>query len=41
MGQDIGGVTPQNPRLHDVLRLMEPMQLLQVRQGVRRTGWPD
>ena len=35
MGQDIGGVTPQNQRLHDVLRLMgglEPMQLLQVRQ---------
>ena len=35
MGQDIGGVTPQNQRLQDVLRLMgglEPMQLLQVRQ---------
>ena len=33
MGQDIGGVTPQNQRLQDVLRLMgglEPMQLLQV-----------
>ena len=35
MGPDIGGVTPQNQRLQDVLRLMgglEPMQLLQVRQ---------
>ena len=35
MEQDIGGVTPQNQRLQDVLRLMgglEPMQLLQVRQ---------
>jgi len=35
MGQGIGGVTPQNQRLQDVLRLMgglEPMQLLQVRQ---------
>ena len=35
MGPDIGGVTPQNQRLQDVLRLMgdlEPMQLMQVRQ---------
>ena len=35
MEQDIGRVTPQNQRLQDVLRLMrglEPMQLLQVRQ---------
>ena len=35
MGQDIGGATPQNQRLQDVLRLMgglEPMQLLQVRR---------
>ena len=37
MGQDIGGVTPQNQRLQDVLRLMgglEPMQLMQVRQVI-------
>ena len=37
MGPDIGGVTPQNQRLQDVLRLMgglEPMQLMQVRQVI-------
>ena len=42
MGQDVGGATPQNQRLQDVLRLMgglEPMQLLQVRQVLReQTG---
>ena len=35
MGPDVGGVTPQNQRLQDVLRLMgglEPMQLMHVRQ---------
>ena len=35
MGPDVGGLTPQNQRLQDVLRLMgglEPMQLLHVRQ---------
>ena len=35
MGQDVGGVTPQNLRLQEVLRLMgglEPMQLLHVKQ---------
>ena len=35
MGQDIGGVAPQNQRLQDVLRLiLEPMQLMQVRQVI-------
>ena len=35
MGPDVGGLTPQNQRLQDMLRLMggfEPMQLLHVRQ---------
>ena len=37
MRPDIGGVTPQNQRLQDVVRLMgglEPMQLIQVRQVI-------
>ena len=35
MGHDVGGATPQDKSLQEMLRLMrglEPMQLLQVRQ---------